>query len=183
MTPSLHEDVLASIRQATLAANAAEDLEAAPLQWLGAYMAHIRTLGWQATEQHSQTYSFTPAAELLPTLMKGTLPAPQAPNTRFRKLTRHLIDAGFNDHQPLRPRASDRNAAAHVLHDFVERADGSIALSLYHLSGQPDPNAPKLRLPLTNVTWLAVLTVEDFPTLHQRLAAGAQTAPSVLEGF
>lgn len=183
MNPALHEDILESIRQATLAANATEDLETAPLQWLGTYMAHIQALGWQATERHSQTYSFTPATGLLPSLIKGTLPQSQAPNTRFRKLTRHLIDAGLNDRQPLRPAASDKDAASHLLHDFVERSDGSIALSLYHLSGQPDPSAPKLRLPLTNVTWLAVLVTEDFPTLRRRLQASAQPMPSVLEGF
>lgn len=182
MTPALHEDILASIRRATLAANAAQDLEAAPLQWLKVYMTHMQALGWQVAQWHSQTYSFTPADGLLSTVMNGTLPSRQPPNTRFRKLTHHLIDAGMHDNRPLLPAAGDKNNASHLLHDFVERADGSIALSLYHLSGQPDLQAPKLRLPLTNVTWLAVLEVSAFATLRKRLEAEPEPTPSVLAG-
>lgn len=167
---ALYEDVLATLRLATLTARRHHHPERAPRAWLAALIASLEALGWDAEAHDSAEYVYTPEPGLWTDIFKGRKPAPQPPNTRFKTLVRHVIDNRSDGSRPLPRSVADDNLSAHFVSE-VNMGTLEPRLRLVQLAGMPDPQAPKTRLPVARTCWEAAFDRYRFDKQREKVDA------------
>ncbi|WP_263261243.1 hypothetical protein [Pseudomonas sp. RIT-PI-S] len=169
MSDSFYEDMLGTLRVAALFAHRHHHPEKAPLPWLAAFIARLQAFGWVTLEHRQTQHLYTPAQSVWINVFSGQLPLAQPPNTRFKTLVRHVIDARSDGRRPLPRSAGDDNGSTHLLTELRIPDAGPPTLRLVQLAGAPDPQAPKTRLPVARTCWEATLHTGRFEEQRAQL--------------
>jgi hypothetical protein len=139
------EDIHQCLRLAQLIANERFSREKQAKEWFASVLETLVALDFKLIEHTRKTIPYTPSDDVLKDVFNGWLPAPQAPNARFKSVATEVINVLKAPEQGLYRKYS---TSSH-LNVTLDTDDGETLIAiLFHVLCTQDPDAPKTRLRL-----------------------------------
>ncbi|MHC6223544.1 hypothetical protein ACYU03_01935 [Pseudomonas sp. X10] len=140
----LLEDIHQCLRLAQLVAQSQYDNERQAKEWFANFLETLVGLDFNLFEHTKRTIPYTYSQDVLNDVFEGWLPAPQAPNTRFRSITREVINQLSSEDKLYR-----RSGTSSHLSIELDSDDGETFVAiLFHVFCTKAPDISKTRLNL-----------------------------------